>query len=122
MRSSRRRMRPWRSTIHNAVPVIRCAYPWCLPDWGRDLKKDCSYHGLHPYLHDALSFAMVELPKREQAHPMFDTLYTLTKTLEAGQPVHTCWYAPSSNIYRENTGTTLHWQEQWQPWRGKGWH
>ena len=44
---------------------------------------------------------MVELSEREQAHPTFDTLYTLVKKLEAGQPVHTCQYAPSSNVYRE---------------------
>ena len=44
---------------------------------------------------------MVELPKREQARPMFYTLYTLTKKLEAGQLAHTRWYSPSSNIYRE---------------------
>ena len=73
--------------IHNAVMVIRCTYPECLPAHGRDLKKDCFYHGLRPYLHDALNFAMAELPEREQACPMFDTLYTLAKKLEAGQPV-----------------------------------
>ena len=44
---------------------------------------------------------MVELPERKQAHPTFDTLYTLVKKLEAGQLVHTCWYAPSSDAYRE---------------------
>ena len=44
---------------------------------------------------------MVELPEREQAHPTFDTLYTLAKKLEAGQLARTCWYAPSSNAYRE---------------------
>ena len=87
--------------IHNAVTVICRAYPECLPDWGRDLKKDCFYHGLCPYLHDALSFAMVELPKREQARPTFDTLYTPAKKLEAGQPARTCCYTPSSDIYRE---------------------
>ena len=87
--------------IHNAVVVIRHAYPECPPDRGRDLKKDCFYHRLHPYLHDALSFAMVELPEREQAHPMFDTLYTLAKKLEAGQLAHTCRYTPSSDVYRE---------------------
>ena len=87
--------------IHDAVTVIRCAYPEHLPDWGRDLKKDCFYHGLHPHLHDALSIAMAELPKREQAHPTFDTLYTLAKKLEAGQPAHMHWYAPSSDNYRE---------------------
>ena len=63
--------------------------------------KDRCYHGLCPYLHDALSFVMVELPKREQAHPMFDTLYTLAKKLGAGQLVQACHYATSSDTYRE---------------------
>ena len=44
---------------------------------------------------------MAELPEREQAYPTFDTLYTLAKKLEAGQPVHTHRYAPSSDAYRE---------------------
>ena len=70
--------------IHDAVTVIHHVYPEHLLDCGRDLKKDCFYHGLCPYVHDALSFVMAELPKREQAHPMFDTLYTLVKKLEAG--------------------------------------
>ena len=87
--------------IHKAVAVICRAYPEHLPDRGQDLKKDCFYHGLHPYLHDALSFAMAELPKREQAHPTFDTLYTLAKKLEAGQPAHTHWYTSSSKAYRD---------------------
>ena len=87
--------------IHEAVAVIHRAYPEHLPDRGQDLKKDCFYHGLHPYLHDALSFAMAELPKREQAHPTFDTLYMLTKKLEVGQPAHMCQYTTSSEAYRE---------------------
>ena len=87
--------------IHDAIAVICHAYPECLPDWGRDLKKDHFYHGLHPYLHDALSFAMAELHEREQARPTFDTLYTLVKKLEAGQPAHTHRYASSSDAYRE---------------------
>ena len=87
--------------IHNAVAVICHAYPERLPDQVRDLKKDCLYHGLRPYLHDALSFAMAELPEREQAHPTFDTLYTLTKKFEAGQLARACRYAPSSDMYRE---------------------
>ena len=41
--------------IHDAVMVIHRAYPECLPDCGRDLKKDRFYHGLCPYLHNALS-------------------------------------------------------------------
>ena len=70
--------------IHDTVAVICHAYLEHLPD-----------------LHDALSFVMAELPEREQAHPMFNTLYTLAKKLEAGQPVRTCQYAPSSDAYRE---------------------
>ena len=87
--------------IHDTVAMIRHTYPECLPDRGRDLKKDHFYHGLCLYLHDALSFAMAELPERDQAHPTFDTLYTLAKKLEAGQLVCTCQYTPSSDLYRE---------------------
>ena len=65
------------------------------------MKKDHFYHGLRPYLHDALSFAMAELPKREQAHPTFDTLYTLAKKLEAGQLACVHQYTPSSEVYRD---------------------
>ena len=83
--------------IHIVVAVICHTYPEHLPDHGRDLKKDGFYHGLCPYLHDALSFAMAELPEREQARPTFDTLYTLAKKLEAGQPVWACHYTPSSD-------------------------
>ena len=86
--------------IHEVITVIHYVYPEHLPDWGRDLKKDHFYHGLCPYLHDALSFAVAELPKREQAHPTFGTLYMLAKMLEAGQPVHMCQYAPSTDAYR----------------------
>ena len=85
--------------IHDAVTVISHMYPEHLPDHWRDLKKDCFYHGLCPYLHDALSFVMVTLPEREQACPMFDTLYTLVKKLEAGQLVQACRYTPGSDTY-----------------------
>ena len=87
--------------IHNAITAIHRTYLECLPEQGRDLKKDRFYHGLRPYLHDTLSFAMVELPKREQACPTFDTLYTLTKKLggwAAGTYMPVC---PSSDAYRE---------------------
>ena len=87
--------------IHEAVVVIRQAYQDHLPDRGQDLKKDHFYHGLCPYLHDACSFAMAELPKREQARPTFDTLYTLTKKLEVGQLACMCRYTTSSEAYRD---------------------
>ena len=44
---------------------------------------------------------MAELPKREQAHPTFDTLYTLTKRLEGKQLTCMCRYTTSSEAYRE---------------------
>ena len=87
--------------IHQEVAIIRRAYPDCLPDRGWDLKKDRFYHGLRPYLHDALSFAVTELPEREQARPTFDTLYTLAKKLEVGQLVRTHWYTTSTEAYRD---------------------
>ena len=51
---------------------------------------DRFYHGLAPSLQDALEFAMVELPEREQAGASFDMLYTLAKKMEVHQPMHTC--------------------------------
>ena len=104
MRSSRKKdetVEEYMLQIHDAVVVIHCAYPESLPDQGRGLKKNHFYHDLCPYLHDALSFMMAELPKRKQAHPMFDTLYTPVKKLEAGQLVRACCYAPGSDIYQE---------------------
>ena len=78
--------------IHEAVAVIHRAYPDHLPNRGWDLKKDHFYHGLCPYLHDALSFTMAELPKREQARPSFDTIHAHQK-VRGG--------ATSSEVYRE---------------------
>ena len=93
--------------MRKVVAVICRVYPECLLDRGWDLKKDCFYHGLCPYLHDALSFAMAELPEREQAHVTFDTLYTLAKKLEVGQPAHMHWYTSSSEVYRNKHGHYL---------------
>ena len=87
--------------IHKVVAVICRAYPDRLLDRERDLKKDRFYHGLGPYLHDAISFAMAEMPEREQACPTFDTPYTLAKKLEAGQPVCMHQYTTSSEVYRD---------------------
>ena len=67
----------------------------------------------------ALGFAMAELPEREQVYPMFDTLYTLAKKLEAGC-IHTSML-PAQMLIERSTGTTLLWQEEWWPWRRKGW-
>ena len=107
--------------IHDAVAVICCAYPEHLPDQGWYLKKDRFYHGPCPYLHDALSFAMAELPKREQAHHTFNTLYTLAKKLEVGsQHVHV-GILPAPTCIEKSTGTTQCQQAKWQHWRRRGW-
>ena len=94
--------------IREMVSVIGRVYPERLPDQGWDLKKDHFYHGLCPYLHDALSFAMAELAKREQARPTFDTLYTLAKRLEVGQPARTHRYPTNSGAYREKSQVLPH--------------
>ena len=44
---------------------------------------------------------MAKLPEREQAHPIFDTLYMLAKKLEVGQPARAHRYTPSSEVYRD---------------------
>ena len=108
--------------IHEAVAVIHRAYPDCLPDKVLDLKKDCFYHRLCPYLHDALSFTMAELPERRHAHPTFDTLYTLAKKLEVGQLVRVHRIPPAPRCIGTNTGTMLHRRAGWQPWRKRGRH
>ena len=60
--------------------------------------------------YDAMIRTLYKVQQREdetleeymlRIHPTFDTLYTLAKKLEAGQLAHTCWYTPSSNVYRE---------------------
>ena len=69
--------------VHEAVTVVKLAYPNQIPNEGEGLRRDHFYYGLTPSLRDALSFAMADLPEREQADTSFDTLYHLAKKLEA---------------------------------------
>ena len=69
--------------VHEAVAVVKRAYPDQVPNEGEGLRRDRFYYGLTPSLRDALSFAMADLPEREQADTSFDTLYHLAKKLEA---------------------------------------
>ena len=69
--------------VHEAVAVVKHAYPDQVPNEGEGLRRDCFYYGLIPSLRDVLSFAMADLPEREQADTSFDTLYHLAKKLEA---------------------------------------
>ena len=68
--------------VHEAVAVVKCAYPDQVPNEGESLRRDCFYYGLTPSLTDALSFTIADLPEREQADTSFDTLYHLAKKLE----------------------------------------
>ena len=69
--------------VHEAVTVVKRAYPDQIPNEGEGLRRDRFYYGLTPSLRDALSFTMADLPEREQADTSFDTLYHLAKKLEA---------------------------------------
>ena len=75
--------------VHEAVAVVKCAYPDQVPNEGEGLRRDCFYYRLTPSLRDVLSFAMADLPEREQVDTSFDMLYHLAKKLEARhQPRH----------------------------------
>ena len=69
--------------VHEAVVVVKCAYPDQVPNEGEGLRRDHFYYGLTPSLRDVLSFTMADLPEREQEDTSFDTLYHLAKKLEA---------------------------------------
>ena len=69
--------------VHEAVAVVKHAYPDQVPNEGEGLRRDRFYYGLTPSLRDALSFAMADLLEREQADTSFDTLYHLAKKLKA---------------------------------------
>ena len=84
--------------VHEAVVVVKQAYPDQVPNKGEGLRWDHFYYGLIPSLMDMLSFAMADLPEREQADTSFDTLYHLAKKLEA-------FHQPSS---MSNGGTFTH--------------
>ena len=68
--------------VHEAVAVVKRTYPDQVPNKGKCLRRDHFYYGLTPSLRDALSFAMADLPEREQTDTSFDTLYHLAKKLE----------------------------------------
>ena len=74
--------------VHEAVAVVKRAYPDQVPNEGEGLRRDHFYYGLTPSLRDALSFAMADLPEREQVDTSFDTLYHLAKKLEVRHQLH----------------------------------
>ena len=78
--------------------MVKHAYPDQVPNKEEGLRRDCFYYGLTPSLRDVLSFAMADLPEREQADTSFDTLYHLAKKLEA-------WHHPHSMA---KGGTLIH--------------
>ena len=86
--------------IHEAVVVIWCVYPERLTNQDKNFLHDCFYNGLLPSLCEALGFAVADLPKREQTHTTFNTLYTLARKMEARQSNHNSRGAPSDG-YRD---------------------
>ena len=82
--------------VHEAVAVVKHAYPNQVPNEGEGLRRDHFYYRLTPNLRDALSFAMADLPEREQADTSFDTLYHLAKKLEVWHQPHNATKVGSS--------------------------
>ena len=68
--------------------MVKHAYPNQVPNEGEGLRRDHFYYGLTPSLRDTLSFAMADLPEREQADTSFDMLYHLAKKLKARHHPH----------------------------------
>ena len=82
-------MKDYMLQIQDVVVVICCVYLNWISDQGKNLMWHRFYHGLSPSLCDALGFAMVELPEREQVNMSFDNLYTLTKKRQVSPNSHT---------------------------------
>ena len=74
--------------VHEAVAIVRCAYPDQVLNEGEGLRHDRFYYGLLLSLRDVLSFTMAVLPEREQADMSFDTLYHLAKKMEVHNQPH----------------------------------
>ena len=88
--------------IHKAVVVIHHAYLDHIADQGKNLMMDQFYYRLLPGLRDALSFAIADLPKQEQANMSFDTLYMLAKKFEEwGSLCFQKTRAGSTDTYRD---------------------
>ena len=100
MRSSRRRMRGWRSTCST----------YMMQSWTFDVHmqsafliegeicgKTASTMDCAPTFMMPSALQWWNCPRG--ACPMFDTLYTLAKKLEAGQLAQAHHYAPSSDAY-----------------------
>ena len=101
--------------VHEAVAVVKRTYPDQVPNEGESLRRDRFYYGLTPNLRDALSFAMANLPEREQADTSFDTLYHLAKKLEVHDISHAIrpkWdLLPMTPIRASRS--ILHWWDTW---------
>ena len=52
--------------VHEAVAMVKCAYPDQVPNEGEGLRQDHFYYRLIPSLRDVLSFAMADLSENKQ--------------------------------------------------------
>ena len=74
--------------VHEAVVVVKCTYPDQVQNEGEGLRRDYFYYRLIPSLRDALSFAMADLPAREQVEMALILFYHLVKKLEVCHQLH----------------------------------
>ena len=86
--------------IHEAVAVIRHAYPERLTNQDKNFLHNRFYNGLLPSLREALGFTVADLLEREQTCTTFDTLYTLARKMEVCQSNHSSRGVPSDG-YRD---------------------
>ena len=101
--------------IHEAVAVIRQAYPERLTNQDKNFLRDRFYNGLLPLLCEALGFTVADLPEREQTRTTFDTLYTLTRKMEAHQSNRSSRGVPSDG-YRDRYRRYPTMQTEWPQW------
>ena len=86
--------------IHEGGVVIWHAHLERLTNQDKNFLCDRFYNGLFPSLHEALGFAVADLPEREQTRTTFDTLYTLARKMEVHQSSRNSRGAPSDG-YRD---------------------
>ena len=91
--------------IHDMVAVIRHAYPECLPDHGRDLKKDHFYHGLHFMMPLALRWQNCPKGNRLALHSICCT--SLRRSWRLGSWHGHAITPPARILIKRSTGTIL---------------
>ena len=61
-------MEEYKLRVHEAVAVVKRAYPDQVTNEEEGLRRDCFYYRLIPSLRDTLTFAMADLLERTSGH------------------------------------------------------